>query len=288
MLSQHKLSAKKLGFTLIEMMFVILILSFVIVQIARTQQARVQQRTVEHAATDMLNWEVAIVNYYLFMQKWPTTKTTPTSLSITIPTRPSATTPADMPASAVCSPFVTDTSSSGSPCYGREPYSGSIPPGTTDPTNSLFYLLSVKVNSANMAKLLAAKLPNAYVDNSSSGIVVYMAIPIPSQTQQSQYRGWLVSAGVVSTTSGTGNWPADDDAQKSNTNYNRGPPGSSVYLPNCPTGFEGHMILSPLEYETNDYNWGTHITMVNPAANGTYIGNCDKYQQNCLGVGTSG
>ncbi|NNM59813.1 MAG: type II secretion system protein [Legionellales bacterium] len=292
MLGKYPVSAKKTGFTLIEMMFVILVLSFVVVQIARTQQAKVQQQTIEHAANDMLNWELAIVSYYQANGAWPTTTTMPTALTVLAPQNPSSSSPDYMPNSALASPFLLNNNT-------HAPYQGALPQNSTGGSNYDYYVLSVEIDSYNMAKLLAAKLPNAYISTKPT-ISVYMAIPVPSQTVQSRNRGWIVSAGVVSTTSGFGNFPADSDAQSSNSNYNRGSPGASVYLPNCPTGTEGHIILSPLEYETNDYNWGMHINIVNTLANGLGVSQASatlgqpcsppsaQYQSDCIGNGTSG
>lgn len=232
MLIKHN-KQRHFGFTLIEMMFIVLLLAFIGLQIAQSTQQRSEANIIEKSAGDMNDWEVAILNYYNHNNsKWPASLSAVTT-----------TTPALMPATALCSQFIVNNPGSNPQCGSYAEYNGF--------SQSNYYVLSIQTNSANTAVNLAARLQNAWITNNTT---VNTAIPAPSAIQGAMNRGWIVSAGLVTFSQnkgGTGTGFSDSL-------------GSQIYLPNCPKGFEGHLLLSPEQYDSNGTQWGIHIAEVTP------------------------
>jgi type II secretory pathway pseudopilin PulG len=221
------------GFTLIEIMFIVLLLAFVVLQVAQTQQQKAEANIVERAAGDMNNWELAVINYYNQNNNiWPSTLKLLTTTS-----------PPMMPTAALCSQFAVTTTASAD-CGSYAEYTGQ--------NKTSYYVLSVQTTSNNVASLLAAKLQNSWLTN--NGKTVNTAIPAPLSSSYGANRGWIVSAGLVTFASSTG-------GSKSGTTDQL---GSQIYLPNCPSGFEGHIITSPEQYDSNSTAWGMHLAQTTP------------------------
>lgn len=241
------------GFTLIEMMFVVLVLGIVIVHIGQTQQQKKQAILVERAAGDINSLEVALLNFYQTNQSWPAS----------VPVL----SPAYIPPSALCSPFII-SSSAGGTCGNYAPYQGSSS-NLQAPT----YVISVQTTSPSIAKLLASKLQNSWITADSitnkldvlntalpspSNAVVrqYGPPPAPPVTSTAAYQGWIVSAGVVSAANQTSSGVSTGNK-----------PGSYINLANCPAGFESHLITAPIYYDTYGDEWAIHLAMTTNAEN---------------------
>lgn len=83
-------------------------------------------------------------------------------------------------------------------------------------TQEQMYLkVSITVDNASLAKRIQHQLPGSQVINGST---VFATISLP-------ITGWLVAGGLI--------------------NHDQ-----SLYLPNCPEGYEGHFILSPQYFTT--------------------------------------
>lgn len=214
------------GFTLIEMMFLVLILGIVAVHIAQMQQQKTQQIIVERASQDILSWQTMLVNYWTANQRWPTSFSDLSS---------------QLPPKSICSPFISDTVDT--TCGTYSAYKGV--------SGSSGYTLTIDTGNTSLATQLASKLLNAWLTGTNM-TTVNVAIPAPNQTSTYLYRGFLVSAGYATLNNSTG-------PNKSQT----GAKGAAINLPNCPKGFEGHIMLSPIDYQSEN-NWGIHITMVTP------------------------
>ncbi|MFN7096128.1 MAG: type II secretion system protein, partial [Gammaproteobacteria bacterium] len=234
-MSKHRGNQNIAAFTLIEMMFIILILAVITVQIAQTEQQKTQAALVERVAGDMQVWETALINYNVRSHQWPT------SLSVLT----QGATPL-MPVSTLCSPFTSPQANGNCGSYAAYQGSASSPQAS-------YYILSVHASSAQTATLLAAKLQNSWISSNTVNTAIpslQNAVmqqvsgagkmpngpPAPNPNSRAAYQGWLVSAGVVATANYSLRSPFDSN-QKPN-------PGSLVMLPNCPWGFEGHIILA--------------------------------------------
>lgn len=246
------------AFTLIEMLFVILILSIVVANITHRQAIRQQEVLVNRAASDMTSLVPALVNYYLYhpqrgksqlanAYQWPASLA-----SLTITEQGAGL----IPKSALCSPFLS-VSLTNSDCDNYSPYliTTSInPPGSNPPTilpgNSTYLILQVDTGSKEYANQLAQKLSNAWISNNT---VVNTAIPVPIQSSTANRRGFLASGGLVSTTGTLGSSLPYNPQTKTFSPVQLNI-GSAIVLPNCPEGYEGHYIVAPTYYETYALN----------------------------------
>jgi competence protein ComGC len=236
------------AFTLIEILFVILMLGLIIVHIANIQAQKMQATLIENGATDLDNLVPPLVNYYINNNHWPS------SLDLLAN---SSYSPPYIPNTLLCSPFLTSTANQ--ECSHNSPYA------LTLPSQKNYLILSVDTGSRSYAQLLAQKLQNAWITG-SNGTIVNTAIPAPGTDSNSSTNGYLVSAGIVSTT-GTLGPITNNLVHQSTTMVNM---GTSIKLPNCPAGYEGHLLVSPIYYQTayGKYNnqafyyTGFHLSML--------------------------
>lgn len=225
--SQRPTKAQVKGFTLIEMMFLVLILGIVALHIAQVQQQKNEQIILERASQDILAWQTVAVNYWAANQRWPSNFSDLAS---------------QLPPNAICSPFPTSTSNTN--CGNYNQYSGSI--------SGSSYVIKIDTGNQQLANALINKLLNSW-PTGTDNTTVNALIPAPTQTAAAQYRGYLVSAGYTTLNNST-------QSNKSILYAH----GAAINLPNCPAGFEGHILLSPIDYQSDD-SWGIHLTMVTPS-----------------------
>lgn len=230
---------KKLGFTLIEILFVILILSLIVVHITQTQQEKRQGILIEKAATDLTSLVPAIINYYVAYNEWPA------SLS-TLADGAQGRGTDFIPLSFICSPFLSTTNTQA--CNTNAPYTITPSPSGGTLAQGSYLTLSVDTGSATYAQLLSQKLQNAWITG-NPGTIVNTAIPAPIFSNISSNTGYLVSGGLVSTVGYLGSQGFANMYYPSDI-ANSSQIGTSIKLPNCPQGYEGHIILSPINYQT--------------------------------------
>lgn len=240
-----KITPSRSGFTLIEIMLVILVVALMTLYAVRVINQSILNSEVSRAANQITSIRQAVLAFYAANDlNWP-----PQLIAITQNiganqyNNPSSI-PQLLPPNGLCSPFASNTSTS--QCATTAPYQGSF---SISNNMQSYYTLSVQTPSSTIANALIASLPNASVSNST---VVNVAIPLPAQISGQANHGWIVSAGVISTLY----------KQGSNSYWNQGSQvGTQVFLPNCGPGYEGHIIFSPERYQTNSAgrNWGMHL-----------------------------
>jgi prepilin-type N-terminal cleavage/methylation domain-containing protein len=233
-----------LGFTLIEIMLVILVVALLTLYAVRIINESIINSQVSRTASQINNIKQAIIAFYdANTLNWPPALTDITTAVPASQYSNSSAIPQLLPTTALCSPFTTATSTP--LCGDNAQYQGTF-------NNAQgFYTLSIQTTSDAIAQALIAAIPNSWISNTTT---VNVAIPLPAQVSGGNNHGWIVSAGVISS------YPA----QGSNSNWTPGVVGTQIYLPNCGPGYEGHIIFSPERYETNAAgpDWGIHLAQV--------------------------
>jgi prepilin-type N-terminal cleavage/methylation domain-containing protein len=234
------------GFTLIEVMLVIVVLSIISVYAIKMIRTSTSTALIQKAAAQAINIQQAAMAYYVASQS-PNSNLTagwPSNLSVLVNNH-------FLPNNNVlCSPFVTSASGT-APCYNYAEFSND----NSLLANSAYYTLQLTVPNSDIAYALAAKLPSAWV-NGNNNTVVNSAIPIPGTASNAAAfpgNGWIMSAGIVSTRYSTNfpNSPGGGHAQS---------PGQ-VYMPICKPGYEGHIITAPLLASTSNTSKNTWQNM---------------------------
>lgn len=234
---------KKHGFTLIEIMLVIIVVALLTLYSVRIINDSILNGQVKRATNQIINIEQALVGYYsLNNAQWPSTLK-----NITQYTAATATTPAItimLPIKGICSPFVANSSTD---CGAYAEYVGILP------TTQHYYTLTLNTPSSTIALKLAAAIPHSWITNNTT---VNVAVQEPVAATPRNH-GWIVSAGAISFLSYLGSHTDHEDV----VGNNFWTTASQVYLPNCPQGYEGHIFFSPMRYETIAYhqNWGIHV-----------------------------
>ena len=231
------------GLTLIEMMLVVTVIAVATLSTMKILRTRTSSTQIDQIAIQMQNVGQGVINYYMLNHAWPTTSTTPSSL---LTLTEGGANPVFFSPQTLCTPF-SDTTQNSALCKGYALIQGQA----LNSTN--YYQVVLKADSENTALAIANQLPDATVN----GTVITMSILPPGASFLTNSReGWIVAAGVISFAGS----PADPSGLSSNnTAVFAGP---AVVLPNCPTGFEGHVIFVPFRYHASggdaEPNW--HIT----------------------------
>lgn len=238
-LKSNKLISLHRGFTLIEIMLVILVVALLTLYAVRIMNESLLRSQINRTDNQIISIEQALVGYYsLHNSNWPNPLT---NLSVGTPaTQTSAAIPIMLPATALCSPFIGSSTT----CGAYAAYQGQ-----PAPSQQRYYILTLQVPSPAIAQKLIASISNSWITNNTT---VNIAVMQPASANPRNH-GWIVSAGTISTLPYLGAHNAN--GHSSNTFQT----GSQVYLPNCPSGYEGHIFFSPERYETNGSNWGIHL-----------------------------
>ena len=145
------------GFTLIELMFVIIIFSVVGFYSITKQQNKAREEAIERTVIEMKNILSANLAYYVKNNGWPLDESQLWTLGT------SSIQQTFLNQSAFCSPWSkTATSSALEICPSKTPYQG-LPGGSQPSTASLYYTVSVDVPTESIAREIAARLPNSEV-----------------------------------------------------------------------------------------------------------------------------
>jgi len=179
------MSSKKttLGFTLIEIMLVMVVLGGILLYVISIVKSKTQEAEVEKTALGMQNWLQAASNYYTDKSQWPANFSD-------LYTR-------YFPEVAVCSPWFNPSSinsqnasgangatgpssprrgpsTSGVDCLSRSKYTAVLP--NNDPKGN-FWGVQVDTASSQAAQLLAARLPSAVISNDTL-VTAYTTVPV--------------------------------------------------------------------------------------------------------------
>ena len=235
----------KYGFTLIELILVILVVSLLMVYIIQLINESLLNAQVQKTVSEMFTIRNGALVYYAKNRVWPS------DLSNDL-------IPDFLPANALCSPFLNTSGGSSTPCTGNK----SSYVGERIKQYDGYYDLSLNLPSTLTANKLISVLPSSWIE----GTTVHMAIPAPAVIQHLKNRGWIVSAGAVSLTANTGvhNIPFHTSNNDAGTpTISQADLGPQIFLPNCPQGYEGHLFVSPFNYQ---------VAAIAPAAYSDLVG----------------
>lgn len=230
------------AFTLIELLLVIVIVSFITVYAVRMINASLLKAKAQKTVSEMVTIKNAILAYYSVNNRWPSSNLL-NDLS-----------PIFLPRTSLCSSY--PATSFFRFCGFKTPYKGQFISGSViNPRAEWGYFeLSLSLPSFDEARAVVQQLPSSWL--SSDKKTVYMSISNPGIINNTS--GWIVSGGVAS----VAHYNATNYI-----NYSDGVPscvfttegasptclGSQIQLPNCPSGFEGHIFLSPFYYNIYTY-----------------------------------
>ncbi|MFN7098283.1 MAG: type II secretion system protein, partial [Gammaproteobacteria bacterium] len=244
------------GLTLIETMLVVVVIAIATLASIKIIKNRTAANAIDQVVAQMQNVAQATVAYYMVNGEWPTTANQaagyPSPLLTALTT--TNTTPGKMNKNyitpeAFCTPFPADNTSSF--CQNFAEIQGQAP---TNTAQQAYYNLTLTTNDATTALAIAGKLANAQV----TGTTITMSVLPPTNYFytgsgfNNPNQGWIVSAGLISFYQSATN---NDGCNSSNCTSTSAAPlnlmnGTSVTLPNCPYGFEGHIIYAPQRYQT--------------------------------------
>lgn len=167
--------------------------------------------------------------------------------------------------------------------------------------NEQYFRVGIYMSTPNLAKKLIAKLPSGAVDvNDPQQVWGYIPRPAShynppvmaqtcnaaqnpncsrSNTEIVGARGWIASAGVVAA------FPGDPTNMYSLTD---GSEARAIVLPNCPSGYEGHYILSYMRVQTGncvqsaDY-YGSGFNLIGNLANSAMYWHTQLYPKEIQG-----
>lgn len=238
-LPQNKLGLIKHGFTLIEMMLVILVVALISVYAVQLINQSMLRAQINRATVQIQSIKQASIAYYI-----NNTRTWPSNLQ-------QLTDKLYLPTNGVCSPFGSSTSKA--PCGNYAQYT------TTPPVPYVTYLqLTVTTPSPALAQQLVAATPSSWITNNTT---VNIAVTPPADIATQRNHGWIVSAGVILTYANTSGRTASNSNGQTPNQAN----STRVYLPNkCPWPYEGHILFFPEVYETNasGTDWTIHIAQM--------------------------
>lgn len=248
------MSSKKptLGFTLIEIMLVMVVLGGILLYVISIVKSKTQEAEVEKTALGMQNWMQAASNYYTDKNQWPASFSD-------LYTR-------YFPEVAVCSPWFNPNSvnsggtsgangaggpsrrrgpsASGVDCLSRSQYTGVLP--NNDPKGN-FWGVQVDTASSQAAQLLAARLPAAVITNDTI-VTAYTSVPVAANNAN---LGLLIK-GIFRVTIGATKydvananycevkkgWLGLRKEKKFGRKNNEGKKGTQINLPtDCPEGW---------------------------------------------------
>lgn len=295
----NKQKQSQWGFTLIELMLVILVISLLTVYVVKVINQNLINSQVNRAAVQIQSIKQALIAYYVGVgDQWPAdSNQNPDLAPLLNPVTFSGQTLSPFLQSyALCSPFSQSTSS-GSCGY-------SIPYTASSVTNTNYFTFQIVLPSQDLATRLAAVVNNSWI---TSNTTLNIAVPKPAIIGQLKNHGWIVSAGLISTLPNSGLNPYfSGDKWVLRTGY-----GALVELPGCPSGFEGHVFFAAQNYETymdadSDSSnitgyFRMHVTTVDPTTyynntdngnmifpmTGTYYSYADRYRRIAQGVMSS-
>lgn len=204
----------RLGFTLIELVFVIVVISFFVLFAASHQQRKGRQTTIEMTNVEMQNWLQAAASYYLEKNQWPRDEAALTKDNEYIR------------AEEQCSHWSGQGIKS---CPNKALYHLVCPKEDCDPKKSKYFGVAVELPTLNAAQQLAALLPSSEIidDDGRLQVAAYITIPAAisnDYVQQNIQQGWIANAGIVKTGNSDCYYP------------------EKIYLPHCPSGYEGHYV----------------------------------------------
>ena len=155
---------KTKAFSLIEMMFVIIIIALISVYAVNVVNKRAENTLATKTAAQIQQWFQAAQNYYTTNQTWPTSWNEISGVSDQ---------GVYLPASAQCSPILNSGSNSSCGNYGYFHLylpSGDNPAGQPySADNSPFIYLETQVPNEVVGKQIASMLPNGVYGDCSSG-----------------------------------------------------------------------------------------------------------------------
>lgn len=233
------------GFSLIEMMLVMVVVATILLFAVNTLRGRSEDKLVSRTALEIQTLLQASANYYTEQQSttlsaWAASQyygkplsSTPTNFW---PPNLNVLVGAYLQANQLCSVWPNLSSLT---CNGHAAYEGlpaSVGSGAASASQS-YYGITLTLPSSAIAVKVAAKVPMSSV--SQNKLSAY--IPAPGvQYFPTQYknRGWITSAGAL--TGSTNMSPLI----KNNAKY------YTIFMPNCPVGYEGHYILTYLKQRT--------------------------------------
>lgn len=159
------------GFTLIEVMFLTIVIAVISLAGLKAMTARHKANDIQKAAYEIQNIQQAALAYYATEGHWPEQGL------IDLISSDVATIDGYLPRSAYCSPF--SLSGSNGKCGSHTPYEINYETGK-DYKTSKFAMVSVTLGSEDVAEQLASQLPSSTVDTSSSTkITVTSTIALP-------------------------------------------------------------------------------------------------------------
>lgn len=157
------------GFSLIELMFILVFLAIVLMYSVSATRNVARQDAIENTAIGIQNWLQSALAYYADHGKWPSDFNSSTEGLVG----------SYLPAQLVCTPFAGATPN-GACETGNTSYTGS--------NNGKYYTVSAYVPDESIAKAIAGKLPSTEVE----GLQVSSSVPVPGAQQ-----GYITSAGIV-------------------------------------------------------------------------------------------
>lgn len=166
----HKMK-KQSGFTLIEIMIVIIIISIISYYAITLLRDKAESQAINRTLIEFKNWQEVVLSYYAANKRWP----------LSLDALWNTSTQLYFEQSAQCSPWPGKQTTNNA-CPNNEIYTGE--------QFVSYYTISLKVPNSAIAKQIAGKLPQALaVDD-----VVKSSVAIPGY-----YRGGITSAGIINT-----------------------------------------------------------------------------------------
>lgn len=167
-INQQRSEIRHHGFTLVEMMIVIIVLAVISLYVITLSRDTAEKQSINRTLVDIKNWQEAAMFFYSQNKKWPDSMQDLTDNGY-------------FPEEARCSPWHGNQNTI-SICPKKAIYEGQ------KSSNLLYFTLSIEVPTDRIAKQLGAKLPQVEV----VGNVLKSAVAIPGY-----YIGGVTSAGIL-------------------------------------------------------------------------------------------
>lgn len=170
---------KKQGYTIIEVMLVIVVISIVALYSYNYMRKQTLEKTINQSALQMESLMQIAVTYYSRENKWPQNMTEFQTKNY-------------VKNGDLCSPWPSTNASNNPECPNRQVYKVADFPVGKNEQNALFFGVKVDVPSAEIAQQLSAVLPNSKV--SGNTVMLYAGA---RQYINKTKNGWISSAGIV-------------------------------------------------------------------------------------------
>lgn len=206
----------KKGFTLIELMFLVVVISILSLYTLTNLHARVNTTALSKTAVEMKTLLEASLAYYAD-QHCNEQHCWATDINQLIQA-------GYLPAFAYCSPWLLtfDRQAQDSQIVSQQVEQNELCPTKAQyeiQQHGLFAAIKVQLPNRHLAQLLKSRMPSAQIENTTT---VVAATRIPGEL-----KGWLTEAGLTNN-------------------------GGKIYLPDCPPGYEGHYVEFP-QHQTTGY-----------------------------------